>query len=543
MSQDHFSTDISRRKFLQGAAIAAGGATLAGLTSCKTSPNTTTNQTNTESNSSLWDIGEIASPSETISTDVVVVGAGGTGLGAAIQAKQLGLEAVVVDVNSLYGGSFVNTEGMSGVKTSFTAEYDYDPDAETVVADCMDYHHWVPSHGLYMNFFKETAETIDWCQELGAKFTVAVKTATSTSYVHIYDHSEDSEGDLPGQVFCNNLGKAADQLGVITYFNTAGKKIIMEDSKVAGLLAEKSDGTVMQIDAPVVIISTGGYATNEVMLYELCDILMNEEIFSLGAEPRNGDEFKMALDAGGSLAPSPGTVQWCGPAIYGCGWTSDGYAAAVQPTLWVNQNGERFCNEDLWLNNFAAAGIAQARQLKTYTIISEADLQYFEENGPYVDVFTWKTVGTPIPEARSQFENLDNVYRVDTIKEAAEKLELNPATLADTLKEYNEFCDTGVDRVFNKSAEHLRHLDPPYWVAQTACGYYCTDGGLYVSPNFEVLSDRGEAIPGLYAGGKDAGGLFGDSYDVLICPGTGAAFAVNSGRLAAKHSKTYLKSL
>lgn len=544
MGEDRLS--VSRRSFLKGVAVAAGGAALAGgLAGCGgASPQAAGSGSSQVQQSKysgpLFEIGPIAEPSETVQADVVVAGGGGTGLGAAIQAAQLGLSVVVVDVGMRYGGSFVNTEGMSGVQSSFLEGLDPNPEVEEVVSACMDYHHWVPNHSLYMNFFNKSGETIDWCQDLGAKFGLAAKTPTSVSYVHIYDHSEDAEGDLPGQVFMNHLGEAADKLGVVPYFQTTARKIVMEDGRVAGLLAEKADGAVVRIEAPAVIIATGGYSTNEEMLRYLSDIVQNEEIFSLGAEQRDGDGFKMALDAGGWMAPSPGTVQWCGPVIPGCGWCTDGYAAAVQPTLWVNQDAERFCPEDLWMNNFAAAGIAQARQLRTYTLISEADLKYFEENGPYVNVFTWKKVGTPLPQARSQFESLDNVYRCDTIDEVAEALGLDAEALVRTVDEYNGFCEAGEDAVFGKSPEHLRKLEGPFWAAQISCGYYCTDGGIYISPDFEVLDRQGEVIPGLYAGGKDAGGLFGDSYDVLICPGTGAGFAVNSGRLAAESVKTYL---
>ena len=167
-------------------------------------------------------------------------------------------------------------------------------------------------------------------------------------------------------------------------------------------------------------------------------------------------------------------------------------------------------------------------------------MKYFEENGPYVNVFTWKRVGEPIPKARSQFESLESVVKVDSMADAAEAFGLDADKLEATLQEYNASCEAGADATFGKRPEHLRRLDPPYYVAQISCGYYCTDGGLFISPNFEVKTKEGDVIPGLYAGGKDAGGLFGDSYDVLICPGTGAGFALNSGRLAAKHAKEYL---
>ena len=80
----------------------------------------------------------------------------------------------------------------------------------------------------------------------------------------------------------------------------------------------------------------------------------------------------------------------------------------------------------------------------------------------------------------------------------------------------------------------------PYWLCETADGFYTTCGGIKVNEKIQVLDDKDQVIPGLYAGGSDAGGLYGDSYDVKFAPGSQAAWAVNSGRLAMKDAKEYL---
>ena len=80
----------------------------------------------------------------------------------------------------------------------------------------------------------------------------------------------------------------------------------------------------------------------------------------------------------------------------------------------------------------------------------------------------------------------------------------------------------------------------PYWLLETADGYYTTCGGIKVNEKIQVLDEEGQVIPGLYAGGSDAGGLYGDSYDVKFAPGSQAGWAVNSGRLAMKDAKEYL---
>ena len=80
----------------------------------------------------------------------------------------------------------------------------------------------------------------------------------------------------------------------------------------------------------------------------------------------------------------------------------------------------------------------------------------------------------------------------------------------------------------------------PYWLCEVADGFYTTCGGIKVNEFAQALNDDGDVIPGLYAGGSDAGGLYGDSYDVKFAPGSQAAWAMNSGRLAMKSAAEYL---
>ena len=527
---------VSRRSFLKGSATAAAagvvGATLA-------TTNVQQAQAYFATDGDLWAIGDIAEPSETIQADMVIVGGGGTGVCAAIEAKELGLDPVVVDYGDTWGGSFVGTEGMCGINTPYT---DGTADVLALTTAAMDYHHWIANRGLILNFLNKTTETIPWLEEHGAKFGEVKKANDLGSYIHDYDHSEVTDGLMPGQIFIGHLGDTADALGVRSYFNTGGRKVLMEDGKVAGLLAEREDGSVLKIEAPAVLLAGGGYSTNEPLLRELCDVLMNDLIYSVGPQKRDGSCLKMAADCGAIMAPSPGCVQWCGPVIPGAGWQSDAFYAVLQPTLWINQDAKRFCDESMYVRDFAATGIVQARQKRSFFIMSDADLQNFETTGLHATNSSVKQAGDPCPGLREVFENLDGVYQVDTIEEAAQVLDLDEQALAKTLEEYNEYCENGVDAEFGKAAEFLNTLEGPFWVAQTQCGYYCTDGGIYVSPNLEALDANAQVIPGLYAGGCDVGGLFGDSYDFKIISCTGTGFAACSGRIAAEQINSYINA-
>ena len=118
---------------------------------------------------------------------------------------------------------------------------------------------------------------------------------------------------------------------------------------------------------------------------------------------------------------------------------------------------------------------------------------------------------------------------------------IDSESLAATLESYNAQCEQGVDTEFFKPAEYMRPIQtPPFYAFEVFNGYFCTVGGISVTPDAEAMDDERNVIPGLYAGGCDAGGLYGDTYDVAYCPGSCASWAINSGRLAAKHAAAYL---
>lgn len=563
----------SRRSFLAGAGILAVGIAGAGLAGCSPQQkgadagNAATQSSDagaasqTDDNA-LWDIPELAEPKQTIQADVCIVGAGGTGTAAAIQAVDLGLKPVIIERLSGYGGSFIGTEGMTGLETHFT-EADggvnfagaYNPQApygvKNAINTCLNYHHWIPQHRLYENFFGQTAETITWLESHGISFEGNISIGTGPKIWHVYDKGDNAS---PGGYFMQCFGQEADKLGVEAHFNAFGRQVIIQDGKVAGVLAEDDNGEVIKVEAPVVMIGTGGYANNSDMLYSVSET-KNANIQPLGMDCRAGDGLKMAKDAGADFAEGLGTVMWCGPVVLGAvtaTWTTDAYSAGVQPNLWLNEKGTRFCKEDLWLDDFAGAGICVRNQEKTFVLFTEKDMQRWEESGPDGQVFSFGTPGKALSEARQVLEKSEGCHKGDSLESLCKDVGLDASTVKDTVAQYNAYCaaavgldgdDTSADVEFGKRAKYLHGVEEgPYWLCEVADGFYTTCGGIKVNEKTQVLDTDGQVIPGLYAGGSDAGGLYGDSYDVKFAPGSQAAWAVNSGRLAMKDAKEYLNS-
>ncbi|MBC2889104.1 FAD-binding protein [Gordonibacter massiliensis (ex Traore et al. 2017)] len=563
--------NLSRRSFLAGAGVLTAGIAGGALVGCspkETEPKAGETEPAAASGpaaestqvDAIWSIPELGEPKETIQADVCIVGAGGTGTAAAIQAIDLGLKPVVIERLNGYGGSFIGTEGMTGLETHFT-EADggvtftsaYNPNApygvKNAINTCLNFHHWIPQHKLYENFFGQTAETIDWLESHGIEFEGNISIGVGPKVWHVYDKGDNAS---PGGYFMQCFGKEADKLGVEARFNTFGRKIVMENGKVAGLLAETDKGDVIKVEAPVVIVGTGGYANNSDMLYSVSET-KNANIQALGMDCRDGDGLKMAKDAGAEFAEGLGTVMWCGPVTIGAvtaTWTTDAYSAGVQPTLWLNEKGERFCKEDLWLDDFAGAGICVRNQEKTFALFTEADMKRWETDGPDGQVFSFGTPGTPLAKAREVLEKAEGCHVGDSIEAVCKEVGLDAAAVQATLDQYNGYCDAAAgldgddpsaDAEFGKRAKYLHKMDAgPYWLCETADGFYTTCGGIKVNEKIQVLDADGQVIPGLYAGGSDAGGLYGDSYDVKFAPGSQAAWAVNSGRLAVKDAKEYL---
>ena len=105
-----------------------------------------------------------------------------------------------------------------------------------------------------------------------------------------------------------------------------------------------------------------------------------------------------------------------------------------------------------------------------------------------------------------------------------------------SIEKYNGYCANGVDEEFGKDTQYLFALEGgPYYAFELYAGIFTTVGGMKITPDAQVLDAEAKPIPHLYAIGCDAGGIYGDSYDVSICEGSCQGFAVFSGKAAAEH--------
>ena len=133
------------------------------------------------------------------------------------------------------------------------------------------------------------------------------------------------------------------------------------------------------------------------------------------------------------------------------------------------------------------------------------------------------------------------VFVAGSVEELARMIGVDPAVLSATVDEYNAYCAGGHDALFAKPAKFMRPLaGPRYYAVKARTVCLGTMGGIRINENMEALDKKHAVIPGLYAGGYDAGGMFGDSYPIRDSSGLSSAFALNSGRIAGKSALRYI---
>ena len=476
------------------------------------------------------------------SCDVVVAGSGGCGTAAACRCAQLGLKTIVVEQSGFTGGTSRCTEGLFAVETHLQEEDGIDLTADECFSLSMDFNHWEADASLNKDLFSTSAANFDWLEGLGIGFKYAIPNGHSLPTWHVYE--TDGSG-VPGALYMDTFMQAAVDAGAEVLLSTSAQELVMEDGTVAGLVCSTEEGPV-RVNAPVVILATGGYSNNAEMMRTYAGI-DPERVIVAGLGQRNGEGIAMGLAAGGQMCSHPGTAMYYGGQPEGAAFGTALWAAfAASPILWINEKGERFTTEEFAATNFSYAGNALKGQRDVFAVINEAIVEHMTTEGVYNDMGEYYKLGDALPTLRDEIEqqmadNPENIWRAETPEDIAAVIGADPATVAAMLEEYNGFCAAGKDEAFGKPTDWLAPVEGgPYYVYRLKIGMFTTCGGLKVNTDCAVVDQEGNPISGLYAGGCDAGGLYGATYDVSICTGNAQGWAVHSGKRAAESAAAYL---
>lgn len=467
---------------------------------------------------------------QTLAADLVVVGAGGGGIAAAAQAVEDGLDVIVLEKLDFTGGTCARAHGIFAIESSIQKEAGVTTTREELFTKCMDYHHWLADTDVTMTLFRKSAETIDWMIDKGVVFNGVTRSGDSEQTWH---NPDASVGDALAI-----LEQYARDGGAQFLTSTPAVELLVDGGKVTGVVAHSlADDTYIEVDAPAVLMASGGFICNREMV-EGYSPFKFDNFFNLGTEGRDGDGINMGIAAGAALH-GMGALMLAGGTIESCTMADQirmGFGRS--PILWLNERGRRFADETTY-GNFTFSGHIMCLQDQVYSLMDDAALQYFIDNGAAFNKGKFDNAREELAEYANTPEHPD-VFQADTIEELAGLMGLDPATVVETIETYNGYCENGLDEDYGKTDWLWKLETPPFYAARLKSAVYTTVGGLKINGKAEVLDADKQPIPGLYACGGDAGGLYGDSYDVIICAGSQVGQTVNFGRIAADQAKEYI---
>jgi len=464
--------------------------------------------------------------------DVIVIGGGGTGLAAALAAAEKGAGVVLLEKRGAAGGNTALARGVFAAESPVQARMRIDAQRDTLFKTAMSYSHWKIDPKIVRAFIDKSGDTIRWLEEKGLAFEDILD--YTPNQVPRTFHVPEGRG--AGLV--KFLVKKCSEKGVNLLYETAARKILVDEKgRVAGVLAA-TKGKETKILGQSVIIGTGGYAGNRELLKKYYTDYTED--LCLHGSPNMGDGLLMAMEIG-AATEGLGILQLRGPRFAGSSYIS---VVIEEPeTVWVNKKGDRFVDEALSFY-WPEAGNALSRQPDkiSYSLFDEEIKRRMVQRGLIKGSATYLggTKMTALDEEIRHHLDRGNIRISESWADIGEWIGLAPGLLDATLEEYNGFCKQGYDEAFGKDRRYLVPLRmPPFYGMKCVPSFHGTIGGIKINHRMEVLDQKNNPIPGLYAGGIDTGGWESETY-CLTLSGSAFGFALNSGRIAGENASTYL---
>ena len=474
--------------------------------------------------------------------DLIVVGGGASGKSAALIAARAGKRVVLLEKMEETGGLSVFAEGTAAFESSIQKElgtprldkYHF-PTKQEGIDKIMGYSHQRASYEVVRAFVENSAETIDIYRDLGVVYkTCDIAAEDDPNEVWTF-HLPEGLGAHCQEVLLD----AIEKLDVDIFTSTPAKELIVEDGKVVGVVAE-SEGEPLRVGGKAVILATGGMGSNPDRIFKYSWFAPAAYNMNVLTPLQNmGDGLDMALAAGAD----PNTITTC-PLLAAGGrdMTMDSQVggAGVNPGVWINKTGKRFAAESV-AENLGDIGTYYGKQPDgaVWSILDEANLQRLITEGSEIAIGEFVVYHKPMETLPIELEaHIESglVKKADTLEELAQMMDVPVDAFMATMDAYNEACETGVDQAFFKKPQYLRPIvQAPFYGIPLATGTMGSAGGIKVNGNMQVITVDGDPIPGLYAVGLDATGLYGDSYNMEV-PGCANGFAHTSGRIAARHA-------
>ena len=473
---------------------------------------------------------ETKAEDSTVDADVVIVGAGGAGMTAAITAAAEGKSVVIVESQPMVGGNSVRaTGGMNAGKTVYQDENEFGESAgvektlktaaekyadnETITAlaktvseqwaayqanptgyfdsvELMELDTMIGGKGINDPELVETlcansADAIDWLDEHGITLhNVSSFGGASVKRIHRPVNAEGKTVSV-GSYMIPLLEENCKKAGVQILLNTTANEILTDaNGAAAGIKATGSTGETVTVNAKAVVLTTGGFGANLDMVVKYKPELKG--FMTTNAAGIQGQGIEMAEAIGAATVDMDQiqihpTVEANTAALITEGLRGDG-------AVLINAEGKRFIDE-----------------VGTRDVVSAAEIA---QTGSY----SWLVVDQAMADASSVIQGyIKKGYTVTgaTYEELGKAMGVDAAAFAETMDKWNGYVEAKNDPDFGRTSFANPLNTAPYYAVKVTAGVHHTMGGLKINANTEVLNEKGEVIPGLFAAGEVTGGVHG----------------------------------
>lgn len=444
--------------------------------------------------------------------DVVIVGAGGAGLAAAVQTTSQGKSVILLEKMPTIGGSSLICGGaLAFAGTDLQASENVKDSNELFYKDLMKVGENANVPALVKAYVDNQLETYEWLKKAGVKFLkLGIASGMSVPRSH---------NVIPADVLkvLNNAAKAS---GVKTMMETAASRLVVDEKtgKVRGVQATRRGKTVFYGAKKGVILTSGGFSLDKEMLAKFVPpMAFSKAMVGRGS---NGDGLKMAWAMGADIKDMPYIKATFGFDLEAQTIKDDFALMFYQGAIIVNKDGKRFVNESI-----------------SYKLVGDAALVQKDAMGFQIYDAAIRKAGEKDPFGRTgSLESKGRIQSADTIKDLAQKIGVSADALEATVLEYNAGVDKGSDTFGRKTlvaafGKAVKIEQAPFYAFPSTAYILGTYGGILTNEKAQVVDIFGQSIPGLYAAGEIVGGVHGAAYM------TGTAFgkALIFGRIAAKN--------
>ena len=458
--------------------------------------------------------------------DVVVVGAGLAGLTAALSAEQAGAKVALLEKQGIVGGTSIFSSG--NFLAAGTDELIPDVVAAWDKRNKLQEVNKV-NIPLVEKLLAVSPTVLALYNDVGVEFTYNDETFTASpvpsekadknaSTIQMVDVAVKSKG---GEALIASLAKRLDEDGVDVFLSMPATSLITDDSgAVIGVMAGTDKTGTKTFKAKAVILCTGDYARDNALNAELAPETVGE--YTATAASNKGDGLRMARDVGAgvhayqeSLSGNFNADPFDMPVV---GQPNNQFPYSI---LLVDRNGERRVSEAAGPHDQQVFFIYEDAPDHAWAIMDQDIADTFLNLNDYL---TKTANGNAFIQA----------YKADSIEALAGLIGIDAATLTATVNAYNELCAAGEDAQFGKDAKYLNPInDGTYYAVKEYDMTRGNYGGILTNEAFEVLTDAGEPIPGLFAAGIiSSGDYFGDYY-----PGREAlSLCAHGGYIAGKNA-------